>query len=112
MCIFSRGCADYGKGCALSTIEVCKQQEHTEPSLVLKTTHNFYENIYELKEGGGIPTSFNSLGMRSYRLVSLLLVILEQLNISTKNGVNDIMTIWTQGNKIFFRIKAIFFPDR
>ena len=28
------GCADYGKGCALSTIEVCKQQEHTEPSPV------------------------------------------------------------------------------
>ena len=36
LCAFRvRGCADYGKGCALSTIEVCKQQEHTEPSLVL-----------------------------------------------------------------------------
>ena len=34
------GCADYCKGCALSTIEVCKQQEHTEPSLVLLMIFN------------------------------------------------------------------------
>jgi len=37
LCAFwVRGCADYGKGCALSTIEVCKQQEHTEPSPMLQ----------------------------------------------------------------------------
>ena len=42
LCAFwVRGCADYGKGCALSTIEVCKQQEHTEPSLVLQNDSTF-----------------------------------------------------------------------
>ena len=51
MCILGKGgCADYGKGCALSTIEVCKQQEHTEPSPVLFLPPGQDYDIYLIKQ--------------------------------------------------------------